>query len=136
MAVVTSQYPLYEKTLELCQVILSHPKFSNMQEVIQAFLNDAPTRQAYEVVIELSEKLEEKERNGQDLTPSEISAYESEREKLLGNPIAGDFLKVQREIHKVQETIHQYAAKTFELGRIPDDADFEEGSCGPSCGCS
>jgi hypothetical protein len=36
----------------------------------------------------------------------------------------------------MQETVAQYVAKTFELGRIPSADDFDAGNCGPSCGCS
>jgi cell fate (sporulation/competence/biofilm development) regulator YlbF (YheA/YmcA/DUF963 family) len=136
MAVVTSKDPIFDKTVELCREILDHPKFSRMQETIQAFLNNADTRAAYENVIQLGDQLDQKQNNGTPLTQPEIDAYEAERDKLLADPIASEFLKVQREIHKVQETVNQYVAKTFELGRVPEDSDFEEGSCGPSCGCS
>ncbi len=136
MAVVTSKDPIFDKTVELCREILDHPKFSGMQETIQAFLNNADTRAAYENVIQLGDQLDQKQNNGTPLTQPEIDAYEAERDKLLADPIASEFLKVQREIHKVQETVNQYVAKTFELGRVPEDSDFEEGSCGPSCGCS
>lgn len=38
-------------------------------------------------------------------------------------------------MHKIEETVSSYVRKTFELGRLPNEDDFESGSCGPSCGC-
>lgn len=107
-----------------------------MQETIQSFLGNTAARTAYEQVIEMSDSLDSKQDQGIPLSEEEIEAYETAREQLMKIPVASEFLRVQKEIHKVQETVHQYVAKTFELGRLPDDADFDEGSCGPSCGCS
>jgi hypothetical protein len=42
----------------------------------------------------------------------------------------------QQAIHKMQETVTQYVAKTYELGRIPGTEDFDSGGCGHGCGCS
>ena len=53
----------------------------------------------------------------------------------FNNPVARDFVGAQQSIHKMQETVTQYVAKTYELGRIPTPEDFDSGSCGPSCGC-
>lgn len=135
MAVVTPEDTIVNQTKDLCKVILDHPNFANMQDIIQNFMNDSAARGAYENVIQLGDTLDQKQSKGQELTQSEIDNYEKEREALLTNPVASQFLKVQREIHQVQETVTQYVSKTFELGRVPEDSDFDSGSCGPSCGC-
>ena len=44
-------------------------------------------------------------------------------------------LDAQQEMHKVQESVGQYIAKTLELGRMPTSDDFSSGSCGHGCGC-
>lgn len=135
MAVVTPEDSIVNQTRELCKVILDHPSFVNMQQTIQSFMDDEPARNAYENVIQLGDELDKKQGKGEQLSQGEIDNYESARDQLLSIEVANDFLKVQREIHNVQETVTQYVAKTFELGRIPEDSDFESGSCGPSCGC-
>jgi hypothetical protein len=38
-------------------------------------------------------------------------------------------------LHQIQETVTQQIVKTLELGRLPKDDDFEDGSCGHGCGC-
>ena len=69
------------------------------------------------------------------LTGEEISDFEQHREALLGNPVAKGFLDAQEELHQVQESIHKYVNKTLELGRLPNEEDFSDGSCGHGCGC-
>lgn len=135
MAVVTPEDTITNQTRELCKIILEHPNFANMQQTIQAFMNDESARSAYENVLQLGDKLDQKQGQGQQLAEEEINNYENSRDQLLAIPVAADFLKVQREIHQVQETVTQYVSKTFELGRVPEDSDFSSDSCGPSCGC-
>ena len=135
MAVVTPEDTIVNQTRELCKIILEHPNFVNMQQTIQSFMDDEPARSAYENVIQLGDQLDKKQGKGEQLSQDEIDNYESARDQLLQNEVANNFLKVQREIHGVQETVSQYVAKTFELGRLPEDSDFESGSWGPSCGC-
>ena len=45
------------------------------------------------------------------------------------------FLDAQQELHEIQESIQRHVSKTLELGRLPEPADLEEGSCGHGCGC-
>ena len=41
------------------------------------------------------------------------------------------------EVQKVQDRIHQVIAKTFEIGRVPQQEDFDFCSDGfGDCGCS
>ena len=72
---------------------------------------------------------------GVPLSAEEITEFEKDRDALVKNPVARDFLDAQQAMQKVQESVGQYVAKTFELGRIPSDEDFSSGSCGSGCGC-
>ena len=126
---------ILDKTVELCETILNQPFFEDQRKSIDAFMADEPLQAQYAQVIELSEGLDQKQAQGIALEASDVQKFEDERDRLLANPKAEGFIIAQREIHKVQETIGAYVAKTFELGRLPQDSDFEEGSCGPSCGC-
>ena len=81
--------------------------------------------------------LQQKQQRSQQLSPEEISSFESDREALLNNPVARGFLDAQEELHHVHETVNRYVAKTLELGRMPTENDFESEDCGHGgCGCS
>jgi hypothetical protein len=65
----------------------------------------------------------------------EIADFEKHRDELLKNPAARGFLDAQEELHQLQHSIQKQVSKTIELGRLPAEADFKEGSCGHGCGC-
>jgi hypothetical protein len=70
-----------------------------------------------------------------ELAPAEISAFDTEREAFLSNPLAKGFVDAQEAAHHVQQEVNQYLSKTFELGRVPSAEELEGGSCGHGCGC-
>jgi hypothetical protein len=69
------------------------------------------------------------------LSGEEIAAFEQDRDALLKNQVAKDFLDAQEELHQVQHSIQQYVGKTLELGRMPTEEDLNGGGCGQGCGC-
>jgi cell fate (sporulation/competence/biofilm development) regulator YlbF (YheA/YmcA/DUF963 family) len=80
--------------------------------------------------------LQEKQHNGEQLDPSEISSFEKDRDSLLANPVASGFLDAQEEMHDLKQSVQKYVAKTIELGRLPSEEDLAESSCGSGgCGC-
>jgi cell fate (sporulation/competence/biofilm development) regulator YlbF (YheA/YmcA/DUF963 family) len=124
-----------EKTRELCETLVSQPEFKEIRQRIDAFMADEDAKSQYQQVVEKGEMLQHKQQMGMPLTADEITEFEKQRDTLVNNPLARGFLDAQQEMHKVQESVGQYVAKTFELGRIPTEQDFDSGSCGPSCGC-
>ena len=124
-----------QKTRELCQTIVEQPEFQNIRRRIDTFMADEQARNQYQTVVEKGELLQHKQQMGMPLSDDEIKDFEKQRETLVNNPVARDFLDAQQEMHKVQESVGQYLTKTFELGRAPTDEDFSSGSCGSSCGC-
>lgn len=132
----TTENAVIEKTRELCQTILNQPEYQQVLKQVDAFLSDEKAQEQYRQLASKGEHLQHKQSQGLTLSGDEISAYESERESFFNNPVARDFVGAQQSIHKVQETVAQFVAKTFELGRIPRDDDFDHGSCGHGCGCS
>jgi len=124
------------KTRELCEAILEHLQTGGIKRRIDTFLADASARGAYESLMSKGQALQEKQHGGQALEPAEISAFESERDALLKNPVAASFLDAQEEMHELQSSVKKTVAKTVELGRIPTAEDLAEGgSCGAGCGC-
>ncbi|MGO8765548.1 MAG: YlbF family regulator [Limisphaerales bacterium] len=124
-----------EKTQELCATIVAQPEMAAIRSRIDAFMADAPARGQYELVNTKGQTLHEKQHAGQPLNGEEIADFEKHRDALLQNPVARGFLEAQDELHEMQHLIQRYVKKTFELGRVPTEADFEGGSCGEGCGC-
>jgi cell fate (sporulation/competence/biofilm development) regulator YlbF (YheA/YmcA/DUF963 family) len=85
--------------------------------------------------MEKGDALQHKQQMGLPLDGGEIAEFEKNREALLNNPVATNFLTAQQQMHKIQESVMQYVSKTFELGRVPEAEDFPAEGCGPSCGC-
>ena len=124
-----------EKTRELCQAIVEQPEMVSIRRRIDAFLADTAARGQYEAVMSKGNALHEKQHGGQTLAGVEIADFEKHRDDLLKNPAARSFLDAQEELHGIQHSIQKHVSKTFELGRVPTEADLEEGSCGHGCGC-
>ena len=131
----TKDSPVIEKTKELCAVLLEQPSYHSIRQRINSFMADEHARSQYERLCDLQDMLQEKDQQGVPLNDEEVEHFDSEREKLFANPIARGFMDAQQELHKLQETVGQYVSKTFKLGRVPMESDFEAGSCGPRCGC-
>jgi cell fate (sporulation/competence/biofilm development) regulator YlbF (YheA/YmcA/DUF963 family) len=122
------------KTNELCQAILEQLQENQVRQRIDTFLADENTRGQYERLVSKGQTLQEKQQTGGALDPAEISAFEKDRDALLGNPVASAFLDAQEEMHDLQHSVQKRVSKTIELGRIPS-ADDLEGSCGNHGGC-
>jgi cell fate (sporulation/competence/biofilm development) regulator YlbF (YheA/YmcA/DUF963 family) len=123
------------KTNELCEAILEQIQSGGIRKRIDTFLADSSARGQYELLMSKGQALQEKQHQGQQLDPVEISAFEKDRDALLKNPVASSFLDAQEEMHELQSSVQKIVAKTIELGRIPAAEDLAEGSCGHGCGC-
>jgi cell fate (sporulation/competence/biofilm development) regulator YlbF (YheA/YmcA/DUF963 family) len=132
----TTENAVIEKTRELCQTILDQSEFQGVRRDIDAFLADDAAKSLYEKLSEKGEYLHHKQHQGLPLDGGEIAEYEGLRTQFMNNPAARKFVNAQETMHAVQETVGSYVAKTFELGRLPTESDFESsGNCGSGCGC-
>jgi len=125
---------ILQKTRELCQVIIDQPDFAAIRRQVDAFLADENIKTQYQELSERSALLQHKQQTGMPLDMTEIADFEQRREAFLNNPIAQGFLTAQQAMQHVQESVGQYLAKTYELGRMPKEEDLD--SCGHGCGCS
>jgi cell fate (sporulation/competence/biofilm development) regulator YlbF (YheA/YmcA/DUF963 family) len=107
-----------------------------MRQQIDAFLADEQAKEQYRELSERGAILQHKQSTGMMVDMQEISDYEQKREAFLNNPVAQGFLDAQQTVQNLQESLNQYVAKTFELGRMPQPEDFDHGSCGHGCGCN
>jgi cell fate (sporulation/competence/biofilm development) regulator YlbF (YheA/YmcA/DUF963 family) len=96
---------------------------------------DTQAQELYESLNEKGRSLHEKQHQGLPLEAPEIAAFESGRQALLENAVAKAFIDAQEEMHDMQQGVHEFVSKTFELGRVPTGEDLESGSCGEGCGC-
>jgi cell fate (sporulation/competence/biofilm development) regulator YlbF (YheA/YmcA/DUF963 family) len=136
MASTIEETPIARKTRELCQTILDEPSLQALRQRIDSFLADEQTRAQYDSLVTKGQALQQKQQQSMPLTGEEISDFEQHRDSLLKNPVARGFLDAQGELHQVQESIHQYVSKTFELGRLPSEEEMSGSCCGhDGCGC-
>jgi cell fate (sporulation/competence/biofilm development) regulator YlbF (YheA/YmcA/DUF963 family) len=135
MQTMTEESQITLKTKELCQAILDQPSLRSARQRIEKFMTDEKTRAQYDGVMAKGQALQQKQQRSVPLTGEEISAFEKDRDALLKNPVAREFLDAQEELHQIHESVNQYVSKTLELGRVPTEADLDSGSCGQGCGC-
>ncbi len=127
---------IIQRTKDLCQTILDQPEYRQIRQSIESFMADETAKNQYQLVMEKGDELQQKQQMGAPLDNNEITEFEKNRDLLVGNPVAANFLSAQQQMHKIQESVMQYVSKTFELGRVPTMEDFPAEGCGPSCGCS
>ena len=81
--------------------------------------------------------LQQKQQAGVEIKEEEIVEFEKLREEFMANSVATNFLEAQEEVQQVQDRINQIITKTFEIGRVPNQDDFDFCSDGfGDCGCS
>jgi cell fate (sporulation/competence/biofilm development) regulator YlbF (YheA/YmcA/DUF963 family) len=131
----TTQDTVQQKTRELCQAIVEQPEFQSMRKQVEAFMGDESAKTQYQSVMEKGEMLQHKQQMGSPLSNEEIMEFEKERDALVSNPVARGFLDARQQMQKVQESVGQFVAMTYELGRLPTEEDMSGGSCGTGCGC-
>ena len=135
MQATTEDTIVLQKTRELCQSIVDQPDYRQIRERLDAFMSDDAAKSQYQLVMEKGDALQQKQQFGMPMDNNEIAEFEKNREALLGNPVARDFLEAQQQMHKIQESVMQHVSKTFELGRVPTPEDFPSEGCGSGCGC-
>ena len=135
MNTTLEESPVLQKTRELCQAILEQPSMVSIRQRVDAFMGDEKTRAQYDGLMSKGQALQQKQQMSMPLTGEEITEFEQQREALLNNTVARDYIDAQEELHNLQETVQQYVSKTLELGRLPTEDDLNDGSCGHGCGC-
>ena len=128
---------LQQKTRELCETILKQPEFQTIRANMDKFMADQQAQQLYQELSEKGQYLQHKQQQGVQLENTEIEAFEQQREKFFKNPVAKSFVDAQQQMHEMQDSVTKFVAMTFELGRVPEQKDFEEAhGCGDhNCGC-
>ncbi|MBR89792.1 MAG: hypothetical protein CMO66_00755 [Verrucomicrobiales bacterium] len=128
--------PIKEKTEALCDAIANQVEFKELYAKIEAFMNDEKLKYDFGQLNDQGALLEQKQQYGLEIKQEEYDQFEKLRESFMSQKVATDFLEAQEEVQDIQNRIHQYLAKTFEIGRTPSQDDFDFCSDGfGDCGC-
>ncbi|MDR0533305.1 MAG: YlbF family regulator [Verrucomicrobiales bacterium] len=128
---------IFEKTRELCALILAQPKLKSWPQDMQAFMEDKNSQEQYRSVSARGRELHDRQMNGGALSEEEIGSFEKSRYELLENPVARAFIEAQGDLNKVQDLVNRVLSKSFELARVPekDDLCCGDGDCDGDGGC-
>jgi cell fate (sporulation/competence/biofilm development) regulator YlbF (YheA/YmcA/DUF963 family) len=133
----TEESVILAKTKELCQAILDEPNMRNIRQRVDSFMGNEEARSLYDGLVNKGQALQQKQQMSMPLSGEEVADFEQHRTAVFNHPVAKDFLDAQEQLHKVQESVHQYVSKTLELGRVPTSEEMDSGCCGNhGCGCS
>ena len=138
MNMLSKESNVMTKTQELCDAIAQDIEFLALQGQVERFLSDDAAKLQYQSVHERGEELHQKQQAGVEISELEIQTFEGERDGLLSNEVANDFMEAQQGLQTLQKTISKYVGMTLELGRAPGPEDMKEadgGCCGGGCGC-
>jgi len=135
MQTTLEETPVMQKTRELCQTILDQPTMQSIRQRIDAFMGNETARNQYDDVVNKGQALQQKQQMAIALTGEEVAEFEKQRDSLMQNPLAREFMDAQEELHELQQSVQTYVNKTLELGRLPTESELSHGSCGHGCGC-
>ncbi len=132
----TIQEPqVLSQTKELCKTITEQPEFKSIRSRIDAFLNREDLRSKYDVLMMKGQALQQKQQQGLPLDDEEVAELEKGKNELIAHKETTEFFDAQDEIHTIQNQVFQYVIKTFELGRVPEDHEFDTCCNNEGCGC-
>ena len=134
METTVKDLPIVEKTKELCATLLEQPEIKSLREDMDAFLADETLRSGYDVLTMKGEALGQRQQMGLEITPEEMAEFEKDRDAWLANERSQKFLEAQKRMQKIQDDIHQFVSKTFELGRVPEIHDIDQHCNDCDCG--
>ena len=89
-----------QKTRELCQTIVDQPEFQDIRKRIDTFMADEAAKTQYQSVMEKGEMLQHKQQMGLPMSAEEIKDFENNRDALVNNPVARDFIDAQQAMQK------------------------------------
>ena len=125
--------PIVAKTKELCATLLEQPEVKAMVGDINAFIANEELRSRYDVLTMQGEALAQRQQLGLNIEQDEMEKFEKERDEWMANELSQKFLNAQKRMQSLQDQIHQYVSKSFELGRVPESHDIDY--CCNDCDC-
>jgi cell fate (sporulation/competence/biofilm development) regulator YlbF (YheA/YmcA/DUF963 family) len=128
---------IVQKTEELCQTIIGQNAFQDLRTMIDTFADNQEAIMQYERFMNKQNRLQQKQRTGEQLTQEEIEDFEQEDYNLFQNQTIRQFIYAQKEFERIHSLVSTYVVKSIELNRLPEEADFQSNGCGcgGNCGC-
>lgn len=130
-------FPAIEAKLhDLCTSIAANPEVLSARDRAEAFLADEDAVGLYREVIMMGRSLEQREREGAEITNDDARAYEELQGKADAHDGIRAFSEAQSVLQGVANLVNGFVSKTLEKGRVPShDEVFGGGGCGEGCGC-
>ena len=130
-------FPAIEAKLsDLCVAISTNPEVLSARDRAEAFLADENAVGLYREVILMGRSLEQREREGAEITPIEVRSYEELQGKADAHDGIRAFSEAQSVLQGVANLVNGFVSKTLEKGRVPSHEEVFGGSgCGEGCGC-
>jgi cell fate (sporulation/competence/biofilm development) regulator YlbF (YheA/YmcA/DUF963 family) len=129
--------PIVSKAKELCQTILDQSAYQDLRRAIDAFLQSPASVARYQELCDRQDFLRTKQESGVEPSNEEWAGFEKLETAFLEDTLSQQFIEAQRKLQHIEQTIQKYVRRTFELGRVPTEDDFD-GCCGGGgggCGC-
>lgn len=126
--------PVEAQTLELCKALVHEPEFPDLYRKVERYLADVGAQFQLNQLQEVNQLLQHKQSMGAELSAEEIEHYEKIRQTVVESEVIRDFLDAEEKIQSIQNRIHRFLMKTFEVGRVPIADDFFEETCNSGCG--
>ncbi|MEM9017037.1 MAG: YlbF family regulator [Verrucomicrobiota bacterium] len=136
METLSPNSAVFEKTRELCSLLLSSGEYKENVAKIKTFFENEEAQASYREFASLGEELQQKQQAGL-LSDDDIAKYDEKLQALKADPISGDFMSAEETLNAIVQQISKHVGKTLELGRLPDPEDLDDGGCcgGGGCGC-
>lgn len=123
------------KLLDLCNTIAQDAEVRRARDKAEEFLADEKGVAIYREVVQTSRDLEERHRNGEDISDKELQGLEVLRNQADSHEGIQSFNEAQQLLQGVATRIDAYVTKTLESGRVPSEDELKSGGCGSGCGC-
>lgn len=126
---------VYGKMEELGAGLLEQEAYKELRASIDRFAADSEATAQYERFMELHRVLEEKERQEQETSETEMEIYDRQEQALYENEVIRKFLYAQREFSQLHNLVSQFFMKTVEFNRLPAKKEVAKGGCGCGGNC-
>ena len=107
MSAIVQNDVIREKAIELCKAILEEPAIQSLRLQIDRFMINDEAKAQYENVLTQGQALQQKQEQSLPLSDEEISQFEADREALMQNTVASDFLQAQEDLHDLKKSGRQ-----------------------------
>ncbi len=119
---------ILEKALELGKKIAESDEFKDLQAKEKNMLQDKEAGRLLKSFQELQKEYQEKQMQGEQLTPADIKRFEAHETKMLENPLIREFYESQNKFQELLDTVNY----TINQAMLEKRREVHGASCTPS----